>query len=231
MSDALPPDGADRDLVGWHYEQARQRLDAILRRLDTAGWETPVAACPGWRVRDVLAHMVGIIEDAAAGVISGPPNEEQTAAEVDRHRDDDPLALLDQWAASAPLIIERVSETETWPAAYDVTTHEHDVRAALGQPGARDHESLELFATQLFARLKVPLALTVDVGTRDFSTGGTTGSGAPALKLKTTSFDFFRLRLGRRTRDEVLAMDWSADPSKIVDHLFVFGPTEVPVGD
>lgn len=231
MTDTAPTEEADHDSVGWHYEQGRQRLDAILRPLDTAGWETPVAACPGWRVRDVLAHLIGIIEDAVAGVISGPPTEAQTAAQVDRHRDDDPLTLLEEWAAMAPLIAQQVSETKTWPAAFDVVTHEHDVRAALGQPGAREHESIERFAEFLFSDLKVPLALTVDIGTRDFSTGGTTGSSAPALVLRTTAFDFFRLRLGRRTRAEVLAMDWSEDPSKIVDHLFHFGPTEVPVGD
>ncbi|WP_225433646.1 maleylpyruvate isomerase N-terminal domain-containing protein [Mycolicibacterium mucogenicum] len=29
--------------------------------------DAPVAACPGWSVRDVLAHMAGVAQDWAAG--------------------------------------------------------------------------------------------------------------------------------------------------------------------
>lgn len=222
---------ADDHGVGWHYEAARVRLDAILRPLDATGWAKPVPACPGWRVRDVLAHLVGIIEDAAAGRLSGPPDEEQAAAEVDRHLGDDPLQLLDTWVEYAPLLVERVTLSETWPAAFDVVTHEHDVRAALGVPGARDHESITSLAERMFASLEPPTALMVELGPIRLSTGGTEAASAPAIVLRTTAFDFFRLRLGRRTRAEVAAMDWSEDPTEVMDHLFVFGPTDVTVGD
>ena len=76
--------------VGDRYRDARLRITALLEPVNDSAWDTPVDACTGWRVRDVLAHLVGVIEDAAAGRLGGPPDPVQTAAEVDRHRDDDP---------------------------------------------------------------------------------------------------------------------------------------------
>jgi hypothetical protein len=42
--------------------------------------------------------------------------------------------------------------------------------------------------------------------------------------LRASSFEVFRLRLGRRSREQVLAMDWSEAPGDLIDRLFVFGP-------
>jgi hypothetical protein len=49
--------------------------------------------------------------------------------------------------------------------------------------------------------------------------------GEDSLVLRATAFEAFRLRMGRRSRAQVLAMDWSEDPSEVLDRLFVFGPT------
>jgi hypothetical protein len=45
------------------------------------------------------------------------------------------------------------------------------------------------------------------------------------LVLRTTRFEAFRWRLGRRSRSQVLDLDWSADPGFVIDELFVFGPS------
>ena len=74
MADVPSPDVTT---VGENYRRSRGRLTALLEGADDAAWETPVPACPGWRVRDVLAHLVGVVEDALAGVISGPPTPVQ----------------------------------------------------------------------------------------------------------------------------------------------------------
>ena len=47
-------------------------------------WNKAVPACPGWSVRDVVAHMTAVAEDWAAGSLAGPPTDEQTAAHVAR---------------------------------------------------------------------------------------------------------------------------------------------------
>ena len=43
-------------------------LDALVRPLDTAGWQTPTAA-PGWTVHDQVAHLAHFDEDARIGAV------------------------------------------------------------------------------------------------------------------------------------------------------------------
>jgi Mycothiol maleylpyruvate isomerase N-terminal domain len=42
------------------YEAVHARVAALVLEGDP---ETPVPACPEWRVRDVIAHLVGLCED------------------------------------------------------------------------------------------------------------------------------------------------------------------------
>jgi len=213
------------DDVGWHYLRAQERVDVLLRPLDRDAWERPVRACPGWRVRDVLAHLVGSPEDAAAGRLDGAPTSEQTAEQVDRHRADDPVDLLDQWLAMGPMVADAVTASGLWPAAIDAVTHEHDLRAALDQPGARDVPSVDVIADLLGGWVVAPVRVVFDLGDRQVESAveEATDPGDP-LVLRTTAFELLRLRLGRRSRRQVEAMDWSASPEPVLADLFVFGP-------
>jgi len=215
--------------VGWHYERACGRIDALVRPLPPEHWDLAVPACPGWRVRDVLAHLVGGPEDAAAGRLDGIPTDEQTAAQVDRHRTETPIELLDTWRDMCPLVADAITKAKIWPAAFDAVTHEQDLRGALGQPGARDDESVEDFARMSVRGLDAPVPLVFDLGTERIAAGGTSLSDEHALTLTTTAFEVFRLRLGRRSRRQVEAMAWSADPVSVLAHLFVFGPSPLDI--
>ncbi len=53
----------------------------------------------------------------------------------------------------------------------------------------------------------------------------------PVAELRTTPFEVLRLRLGRRSRSQVAAMDWSVPPGDALDGLFVFGPTPVALDE
>ena len=230
--------------VGDHYRATRLRLTTFLDGIDDDSWDRPVDACPGWRVRDVLAHLVATVDDAIAGRITGPPPPDLTADQVDRHRHDDPRELLAAWDVRAPRFEPVLTERRIWPAFFDVLSHEHDIRHALGRPAGHDSDDVRL-AAELLTR-SLPPGLTVDRD--DASGGGAPGSGAPGggapgddapdgpvagdgdpeggARLVASSFDVFRLRLGRRSRAQVLAMDWTGDPEPFVDQLFVFGPRE-----
>lgn len=214
------------DAVGDHYRASRQRLTALLVDLDDDGWSTPAPACPGWRVHDVVAHLVGVIEDAIAGRLDGPPDESVTAEEVRRHRGDPPAELLARWGELAPTFEDVVSQSGVWPAAFDALSHEHDIRGALGRPGARDVGSVQLAASHLVERLEVPAVLHVEF---EHATVSSPPADGPEVTLRTTAFEVLRFRLGRRSRDQVLALDWSADPGELVDALFVFGPRPDPL--
>jgi hypothetical protein len=44
------------------------------------------------------------------------------------------------------------------------------------------------------------------------------------FKLTISRFDALRWRMGRRSRAQLAALDWSGDPTPVIDHLVVFGP-------
>lgn len=217
------PDQSRRADVGDLYRSARLRTTALLEGLDPGQWDLPVPACPGWRVRDVVGHLVGSIEDAVAGRISGVPGPELTAEEVERHALDDPVQLLHLWARMAPGFEDKLTEGGIWPGFFDVLSHEHDVHGALGTRGAHDTEEVALAAKLLVRGADLGRPFQVDIGGSVLSSAV---SGEDPLVLRADAFEVFRLRLGRRSRAQVLAMDWSADPIDVIDRLFVFGPAE-----
>lgn len=211
-----------RVLVGELYGACRARITERLAGLDGDRWHAPVPACPGWDVHAVVAHMVGMVEDAAAGDLAGPPDPAQTAREVERHRDTAPSALLERWTELAPPFEAVVSSASIWPAFFDVLSHEHDLCSALGEAGPRG-DDVDLAAKLLVRGVQLDRPLHVDTG--DAVLVSTGGDGEP-LVLRTSAFEAFRLRMGRRSRAQVLAMDWSEDPTAWIDSLFAFGPAE-----
>ena len=117
------------------YGDSRARLLALVSGLDEKGLAAPVPACPGWRVRDVVAHLTAVGEDVLEGRLTGPPTEEQSAAQVARFVGRPFPEVLARWDELAPRFASAIDGFEVWPAVLDVATHEQDVRGALGAPG------------------------------------------------------------------------------------------------
>ena len=69
--------------IGEHYDEARARLDDLVRSMPDAA-SVPVPACPGWSVRDVIAHLVAVAEDVSSGQLTRPPDADEAAAGVAR---------------------------------------------------------------------------------------------------------------------------------------------------
>lgn len=224
----MADDAQDRapDLARF-YTGTRERVIALVAGLDEDALAHPVAACPGWSVRDVLAHLAAIAEDAPAGRLTGPPSDAGTAAQVARFAGRDLAGILAAWAAAAPAFGQLIATSRPWPAVIDIASHEQDIRTALGEPGARDTEVIRECAGRLLRWLRPPVPLRVVVEDAEFQTGrrGRPGPGGePGLCLTTTRFEAFRWRMGRRSRAQLAALDWSGDPSPVLGHLTVFGP-------
>src|ERR1700722_19011066 len=96
-----PRGDLDSFVRGEQYGLARKRLSELL-----AGIEGPasvaVPACPLWSVHDVPAHLVAVNEDVLAGKLSGPPSEEDTAAQVARRTGVPTADVIEEWAEMAP---------------------------------------------------------------------------------------------------------------------------------
>jgi hypothetical protein len=215
----------DRIPLSLMYRGARERLTELVRaRPQDDG--RPVPATPGWTVHDALAHLTGVAEDIAGGWQPAPPTEEWTAGHVARGQGVPTARLLESWAAAAPAVERLLDETPVWALALDAGAHEQDVRGALGDRGARGSDIVTVGGTLLLRRLDVPAPLIVRTEHDEVRVGPQAGD---PVVLTTTTFEAFRWRLGRRSRRQLAAMDWSGDPEPFLDHLCVFGPATADV--
>ena len=107
----------------------------------------------------------------------------------------------------------------------EVVQHEHDLLAALGVSGDLDSVAVRAALTkplqQLDQRMRendVPaLRIPLEHGDRVL------GHGEPAGTLRTTSFELMRAIGGRRSVDQIKALDWDGDPDIWIAALALFG--------
>jgi uncharacterized protein (TIGR03083 family) len=213
--------------AGSHYRVGRLRLTELLADQPDEVWALPVPACPGWDVRSAVSHLIGNIEDAMAGRLTGPPTDAQVAEQVARHRDGPPVALLDEWADAASTFEDFVSRAGIWPVALNVLAHEQDVRGAIDEPGARDTDTM-LLAARMLADVELPVTLTFAIGDDRLTTKD---AGGPAHEVVTSAFEVTRIRLGRRSPDQVAAMAWEPALPTVPAELFIFGPRSTPLDE
>jgi hypothetical protein len=213
----------DPRAVAQIYRDAQERVTALVGGLDDGGRNIPVAACPAWSVRDVVAHLTAVADEWGRGVLRGAPTEEQTRAQVARFDGQELDEIIAKWTDATAQLCRLAEDSGLEPPVGDVAAHEHDLRAALGRSGARDSAAVRYTSDRLLSGLRTPVPLRVTVEDAQYRSGPDNGS---ELRLGTTRFEALRWRTGRRSRAQLAAMDWSADPTPVLDHLYMFGPTE-----
>ena len=216
---------ADPDL-GRLYHDTRERLVVLLSQLNEAALATRVPACPAWLVRDVVAHLCAVNQDVLAGRQTRINTDAETAAQVARFRNHGMARILAAWQDVAPQFEQFVRARKAWTAVIDIASHEQDIRAAVGRPGGRDTEVIWHSSDWLLTRLRPPVALIVAVEDAQYRAGPPDGT---PLRLATSRFEAFRWRMGRRSRAQLAALDWSGDPSPVLDHLTFFGPSAADI--
>jgi len=205
------------------YESAHARIDALARTLSDEQLATNVPCCPEWSVKDVIGHLTGVLEDRVAGRMPTGGFGDWTKAQVERHRGELLPTVLDTWNA----LPKDVSDAPPSFSAlsFDVVTHEHDLNHALGIVGDRSTTSVRLGAERARDRMS---SMLVDGGapgvtaTTEDGTHLVEGAGAP-IQLATSRYMFMRLTTGRVSREQAEALDWSSDPSAVLEALFADG--------
>ena len=221
----------DPHTIAEQYLFAVDSFIDLARTLDGDEWSTIVPCTPGWTARDVLSHVSGIPDDAAAGRMDGAPGEAWTAAQVERNRPFSVDELLDRWPEQAPVFAEMIEQVGEHRPPIDCHSHEHDIRHALGRPGARNNAIIEMPS---FAMVDAPVRVVIDVIDGSVVTTGDVASVSTVTLRGATRFELFRSRLGRRSREQVRAADWigaDADVEVVLDHWFTFGPSPVAIDE
>jgi uncharacterized protein (TIGR03083 family) len=217
---------ADPRLIARLYQETRERIVALVAGLDDAALSTAVGACPGWSVRDVVAHVAAVAEDWVSGRLAGPPTDEETAAQIARFGGNHLAEILAAWTDAAAALDHMAENAGVKPPLGDITSHEHDIRGAIGRPGAQDSEAVWHSSDQLFTNLRTPVPLIVTVEDAEYRSGP---DDRAEIRLRTTRFHGLRWRTGRRSRAQLAAMDWSGDPTPVLEHLYLFGPAAADV--
>ncbi|MHB8670278.1 MAG: maleylpyruvate isomerase family mycothiol-dependent enzyme [Acidimicrobiales bacterium] len=187
-------------MIGGAYAAGRERICEIVAALDQMDVVRPVPACPGWSVRDVVAHLSGVCADILAGNLAGVATDPWTEAQVGERRGRSLHELLAEWQELAPQVEAFAGGFPGRTGAQwvlDLTTHEHDIRAALDRPGARDSDGVSIgldflvtvgLHSSVSARGLAPLAVrSTDGPTWTVGTGMAVGGGDGRSVAEATS--------------------------------------------
>jgi uncharacterized protein (TIGR03083 family) len=214
------------------YRSTRVRIRELVRSAPAGSDDTPVPACPGWTAKDLLAHLAGVCEDIVAGRLEGVATEPWTQSHVDRFATATATDVLDSWERAA-------AEAETLfgsggaPAqlVFDEVTHEHDLRGALGIPGGRQSDAVVVgsgFAVGAVGQAFTARGLPAVRFRFEDGDDAVAGTGEPGATLTVDRFDLLRSASGRRTADQIAALDWGGtDPAPWLP-AFAYGPFTLP---
>ena len=160
------------------YEETRTRVVGLIRDPggDVAASAAAVAvpACPSWSVRDVLAHVTGLYSDIVSGNIGGAATDAWTAAQVEARRSmtiDELLAESDEVGPKLAAMIDDFPGRYGAQVVADLAVHEHDIRGALGRPGARRSGAVAVGTEFLLGAVVGPGAQALGVGPVEVRSG------------------------------------------------------------
>ncbi|WP_370616711.1 maleylpyruvate isomerase family mycothiol-dependent enzyme [Mumia sp. Pv 4-285] len=172
-------------VAGW--AESADRTLALLDDLPADAWEAPTG-CPGWTVRDVVAHLAAL-EAELAGTGRGGPGAVQsnggelsaayTEAGVSQRADMSPVELVEELrtavaarrAALGALPEDPKATAEAAPGGIgwsnevllrnrliDMFVHEQDIRTAVGVPGGYDGRAAVIVVSGFLLALPYVLA-------------------------------------------------------------------------
>lgn len=198
------------------YVELRARVIAILRALDESVGDTVVPHCPQWTVRDLAAHMLGVPDDIINGRMEGVASDAWTQAQVERHRHLSLREMADALQHLAPTfdpMLPHFPPLARSQMVMDAVTHEHDLRHAIGQPGARD-------------------SLAVHVGVDwllQWAEGRVPGSTAALRAARVSDFDLLRCLTGRRSTAQIAELGLSVEFLAAIQRDSPFRPPDTRV--
>ncbi|MEV5549500.1 maleylpyruvate isomerase family mycothiol-dependent enzyme [Streptomyces sp. NPDC052309] len=176
----------DPELPGRLLTIERDALVPLLRSRKDADFALPVAACPGWTVRDVLAHcscaLTRVVENRFEKGVFSPESNDRDIAERAGWSNARVVDELERGMTEAGPVIARAGGALD-AIALGEWVHAGDVRVALGEPGAYAGpslpEALALLVSVTRAGGHVPLHADLDDVDEPLKLGEASGERPP----------------------------------------------------
>ena len=199
---------------GEAYRELRRRVTALVADADA---DVVVPATPDWTVKDVVAHVTGIVADIASGNLAGVGTEAWTAAQVESRREASLADVLAEWGEIAPgaeAIVGSFGEDAGMAWVSDAGIHEQDLNAALAAPRPEATASARIVLAAALRGLDGRVrdaglaALAFDLGTEELRVG----AGDPGTVVAVDRWELTRALAGRRSEAQVRSWAWLGDP-------------------
>lgn len=217
--------------IGIQYGACRERISALVADLTDEQASTPVPACPGWTVHDVVAHLSGSVADLLAGKLEGVGSDEWTAAQVEARRATPISEMLAAWAQGSPQFedaLRAIGGTMAALGVADAWNHEQDLRGALDAPGggdpAAEHTAIEGYAGAVGGGWAAAGVAPLRVEAGDVTI--VSGDGEPGATVTGAPYDLARALAGRRNEAQLRALTWEGDAEPYIATLAEMGPAE-----
>ncbi|HEV3282335.1 MAG TPA: maleylpyruvate isomerase family mycothiol-dependent enzyme [Acidimicrobiales bacterium] len=215
------------------YAGIRQRVTELLESTsDDEAASVTVPACPDWTITDVVAHLYGVEVDIMEGNLEGAGTPAWADDQVRRFAPLGLHKLSEAWNETSPRV-EAMGGTFPPRAVaqlvFDACTHEHDLRGAIGCPGARDTDSVVIGLTFIEDSIR---GLVEEKGLPGIELDSphfeaTIGPTPAPVRVSSSAFELFRAFAGRRSADQIRALPWHGDPSPYLEFLDR-GPLQPP---
>lgn len=185
-----------------------------------------VPACPEWTLRDLLAHLTGSAALAIGRLSGWPAAGPASSADMGVP---ELAAAWDQLGGEVELLLSERAGRAGNLLVTDAFTHELDLRYALGAPLPEDHPAFagafEVLANGFAAAVEAHNLPALRLSAGD--TQWTVGDGEPAATVTAHRYDLYRSLAGRRTYDQITAMDWDRGSHRWLP-AFSWGPFTPP---
>jgi len=218
------------------YAQARARFVDLIESLTDAELATNIPATPAWRVRDALAHVVGITADLNAGNIRMVDPEAWTAEQVTLRRNRSIADVIAEWDREGPTFEDGLRRFGYSMGAHfvgDLFTHYQDVRAALGLPADRD-DLLVRVSLDFYLESWDEALAEAEPGSIEVIAGAerqTVGRGAAFATVAADPFEILRACSGRRSADQIRAFTFTGDRERTIATISRYSLPEQAVVD
>lgn len=229
--------------------EERERLIAYLEKLPPEAWACETV-CPGWTVKEVVAHLVGNVSDVLAQRLDGAGSDAYNQRQVDERAGADSNRILAEWKEKGPQLDAFFGgiPTDFWDSPIpdfgtvgtgvqrlleDLWVHAQDVRTAVGdgaEPGPGMLATLEVVARESLERFRrlSPAPSLVEISAGDFRASLAVGGNGPEVRVEGEPVALSFAGTGRlvldRARAEGTILVEPDPPAGFADALNIYGP-------